>query len=276
MHTSKCCASEGSAKGSGTHDGTTRAEPHSWYRRRNSTPSEASTCTPDALAAPRLLMHLASMSTAVKELMQSALCSLDGTDAEIALALSAACAEFQGWEEKAAAALSEFMLVAEDVSRDVLPGLRHAASNGKCHAALSLIGVAQASIDDLKCKGAEVLDDYIALRDRVKYLHQCTELALDCRLMCAGDHCWAETAAARLHLETALLHLEKSLASMDPSAKFWEAFFSTGEALATMAKRAQSLRSQLCDLRSTVFPPAYVDFCGALQEFCQEHSVVHD
>jgi len=250
---------------------------------RISSPSEVSTCLPDAaalfgtqgLAAPPLTKHLANMSTAIQEPMQSALCSLEQTDAELALTLSATSAEFQEWEEKAAGTLSKFMQAAEDVSDAVLPGLRHAVSDGKRHAALSLIGAAQASIDDLKCKGAEVLDDYIALRDRVKYLHQCTELALDCRLMCAGDHCRAETAAARHHLEAALLHLEKAFAAMEPSAEFWEAFFSTGEALATMAKHAQSLRTQLCDRRFSAFPAAYADFCDALHEFCQELSAVN-
>mmetsp|Transcript_51720 Transcript_51720/g.160239 ORF Transcript_51720/g.160239 Transcript_51720/m.160239 type:complete len:295 (+) Transcript_51720:69-953(+) len=282
--TARCNASEGSGKSSDTVDCSTRAESRAWARMRRCTPSEASTCLPDAaalfgtqgLAALHLTKQLADMSTAIQEPMQSALCSLEQTDAELALTLSATSAEFREWEEKAASALSKYKLVAEDVSHAVLPGLQHAASKGKHHTALSLVGIAQGSIDDLKCEGAKVLGDYITLRDRVKYLSQCTELALDCRLMCAGDHCWAETAAARHHLEAALLHLDKSFAAMEPSAEFWEGFFSTGEALATMAKHAQSFRTQLCDLHSTVFPAAYLGFCGALQEFCQEHSVVHD
>jgi len=178
--------------------------------------------------------------------------------------------------KKAATALSKFAVAAEAISQDVLPNLQHVASTRKPHVAWSLVSVTHGRINDLKRDGAEVLGLYVVVRDRVKYLIQCTELALDCELMCVDGRGMAEEMAARHCLEAALLDLEKALEAMEPSAEFWQGFFYTGETLSTMAKTARNLRTQLCNHHSSTFPAAYPDFCEALQKFCQEHCAVRD
>jgi len=281
MHTSKHSACAGVGSGSGIDCTSTLADSQSCSRTRRCTSSEASSRTAkegtllrQSSARSRLTEHLASMLTAVEEPMQSALSSLEQADADLAQLLSGIRAEVASWVEKAADMLTTYMSVARELSSSVLPNLQHATSKGKRHAASSLIGVAQAHIDAMKCDGAKVLGSYIILRDRVKYLVLCTELALDCELMCTDGRCRAQAGTSCL--ESASSDLEKVLAAMDPSAEFWQGFFCTGEALSKMAKDAQSLRNQLCNHHSSAFPAAYPDFCEALLEFCRDHCAVQD
>jgi len=276
-HTSGLSSSSGTGRGASSGCSSTQVGPRSVARVRGAVRSESSACQEEQAAQLRsgqglitsgLMGNLRSLSGLLQRPLQAAQGALGPADEDLADPLALACAEARAWVWQAGAVLSSFALAAEDLARDVLPNLEHAAARGKHHSASSLLGVVQGKIHAMRCEASDVLSSFGRLRERVSYLARCTDMAVVCELMYSVDCRRTATSSVRC-LEAALSDLNMALDVMEPSAEFWQGFLRMGEGLFSMARSAQGLRAELCKRSGpAAFPAEYSEFCAALRGFC--------
>lgn len=199
-------------------------------------------------------------------------------DLDLKAALGHASAQSQHLVEEAEKVCISLSSTACRISMTVLPSLRLATMQAEVSAVGALLFDADKALMEIRKEAHNVRLSYVDLLKYLRYVIQCTQVALD---GCIIQTLEAEGAAqdpvsaqaVEENLTMALSHLDDACALLADCSDFWLMLHGAELGLGGMEKEAHRLRRVIgTDFQAAKnLPEVCAEFINQLVNFCQEH-----